>query len=357
MSVHTFGQATFSDITSGGALPTIAGNIDVMSRVAAAFAPHQTRPPSTRIEIDAGSFFSDGLLLEVPCQLSDPIPPPKTLSRVDRAVVNIKTGRLTILVGIEAANPSLPDIPSGWIPVAQILRRVGHLAIDNLHITDERCFIASAGGGLIGVQSFTRSATYLPTSGTKRIYVRLVGGGGSGGNCSATSGSEVSCASGGGAGSYAEAVLDAGFNGVEIEVGKGGASSSSNGLSGNAGGTTRFGDLILAPGGTAGNGSAPYPPPLLWDGGGPSAAPTGASIFGACGASGTAGLALALTIVDAGDGGASLFGGGGKGGGGSAGLPGTAPGAGGGGASAIAGQSGFPGGPGADGIAVIFEYG
>ena len=114
--------------------------------------------------------------------------------------------------------------------------------------------IAANTGRLINIQVFTSSGTYTPTTGTKKIRVRLVGGGAGGGSAASnTSANWVSLGSGGGAGTYGETgLIDASsISTVTVIVGNGGAGGTVGG-SGIAGGSSSFGAYITAPGGAAG---------------------------------------------------------------------------------------------------------
>ena len=111
---------------------------------------------------------------------------------------------------------------------------------------------AAAGGGLIGIQVITATGTYTATTGTSSVVVHVVGGGGSGG-----AGNDSGCCSdrgggGGGAGGYVMERITAAFDGVTATVGAGGAAQTTGNTNGNNGGTSSFGTLNSAPGGTGG---------------------------------------------------------------------------------------------------------
>jgi len=357
MTVHTYGSIDFNQPNTGSPFPTLNGDLTVLARLAAAFAPHETAPPSMAVSIDAGALLVAGAPLEVKAQTSGAIAPPTANPRIDRVTISPTTGLLTVTTGTEAANPVPPALPAGQLPVAQLRLDPGMTAITNARIRDERVPVATGGGGgLLAVQRFTANATYTATPGTSRVLIRAVGGGGAGGSCTATSSSQVSCASGGSAGAYAETLITSGFDGAAVVVGAGGVPAAIGNNSGGAGGASSFGSILAVPGGSGGFGSIASTAPLLFGGTGTSALPTGANLVAAAGATGSEGFALATTIVVGGIGGSSAFGGGGRGGGATAGSAGQAPGAGGGGAAAIASQSGFQGGAGAAGLVLVYEY-
>ena len=106
-------------------------------------------------------------------------------------------------------------------------------------------------GRLLNIQKFTASGTYTPTAGTNFVVVEIVGGGGGSGGAQ---GSGVGAMSASGApGAYALAkIASPGVQTITIGAGGAGASISSSG--GSAGGSSSFGSLITAPGGS---GSAP----------------------------------------------------------------------------------------------------
>ena len=113
---------------------------------------------------------------------------------------------------------------------------------------------ANTNGRLLNVRTFTASGTYTPTTGTKKIRVRIVGGGGAGGGAAASTVSGyISCSDGGGGGTYGETgLIDAtAISSVSVIVGLGGTSVI--GGNGSTGGNSSFGAYITAPGGTGGN--------------------------------------------------------------------------------------------------------
>lgn len=98
-------------------------------------------------------------------------------------------------------------------------------------------------GGLIHIQTFTSSGTWVKPAGCTRVLVKVVGGGG---------GAAGYCESGGGGG-YAEKVIDmTGVSTVAVTVGGGGASVGYY-AAGNDGGTSSFGAYCSASGGYGAN--------------------------------------------------------------------------------------------------------
>lgn len=118
---------------------------------------------------------------------------------------------------------------------------------------DSQVLKAIGGGRLLNIITFTKSGTYTPSKGTKRVRVKIWGGGGSGKGIAAQGG-----AASGAGGGYVEGIyqLPAGES-FPIVVGKGGeaipAGSGSDGISG---GDSSFSALnLLATGGRGGIGS------------------------------------------------------------------------------------------------------
>jgi len=107
-------------------------------------------------------------------------------------------------------------------------------------------------GGQTSGQQFLTSGTFNIPSGIQFLEVLLVGGGGSGGKY--TWNSTYSVASGGGAGEILFGkIYVAGLTQIAVTIGAGGAQKSTNGH-GNSGGASSIGNLIIANGGSAGQG-------------------------------------------------------------------------------------------------------
>lgn len=105
---------------------------------------------------------------------------------------------------------------------------------------------SSPGFTSIVVQTFTSNGTYTPTAGMEYCIVEALGGGGGG----AGSTIESNPSDGGGAGGFCKGVFDAATIGASkaVTIGAGGAGSSTT--NGATGGTTTFGVLLTANGGT-----------------------------------------------------------------------------------------------------------
>lgn len=352
---------------SGGTFPTLAADdIRVMSRIAAAFAAHETLNggmTSMTVTVDAGALFIGGTLTEVAQQTSGTITAPTTNPRIDRVVIDRTTGALQIVTGTEAASPVAPAVPSGTLPIARIALATSTTAITNALITDERISPSASGGsvgrGLLNVQRFTSSGTYTPTAGTTMVIVEAIGGGAGGGGTKATGAGQVAVGGGGGAGSYGRGMYTSGFSGVTVTVAAGVAAAAA-GADGTDGNSSSFGSLLTVPGGKGGTaGNAVTPPTITW-GSNAGALPTGANIIEGSGSSGFIGMALSSTVMFGGRGAQSVFSMGSSGN-----FPGPAAGggnstfnggAGGSGATSTASNAARAGGPGQAGLVIVYEY-
>lgn len=108
----------------------------------------------------------------------------------------------------------------------------------------------------IGHQLFTGSGTYTPTSGTKAVRLRMVGGGGGGGGVTGAIGN-IGAGGGGASGQYVEAWLDpsAAITGGAVTIGSAGAGGGTTPSAGGTGGDTTVviqGTTFTAKGGQGG---------------------------------------------------------------------------------------------------------
>lgn len=214
--------------------------------------------------------------------------------------------------------------------------------------------------GAKGLQTFTSSGTYTPTSGTTSAIAIAVGGGGGGGGVAPASTGLEAAAGGGGAGE-----VSIGFFAVSgtksVTVGAAGTAGSSGGGNGGAGGQSSVAGVVVANGGSGGTGSgaAAADSTISAGGNGGTGGGTGFSMVGGDGGNGSTGNDSAR----GGMGGTPSFGGGGgRGGvGGYAGATqlaassGNGYGGGGGGAAASTG-TGTAGGAGSGGMVLIIEF-
>jgi hypothetical protein len=218
-------------------------------------------------------------------------------------------------------------------------------------------------GRLIGVQVFSASGTYTPTTGTASVIVEVQAPGGGSGGIPATSAGQSATGPSGGAGAYVKARFTTGFSGAVITIGAVGAAGSSGSGNGGAGGTTSFGSLISCPGGLGGTAGSLYSAAGATGFTAATAAPT---VTGAAQtmdsmpgpAATTSGIVItAGTVSVSAPGANSLMGFGGQGRVGSnTGGPPTGYGAGAGSGLNLASQSALVGIAGAPGVIIVYEY-
>ena len=221
-------------------------------------------------------------------------------------------------------------------------------------------------GRLLNTNIFKSSGKYIPTPGTKKIRVIASGGGGGGGGVPETTENQQATAGAGLSGAFIEALFEV-DNDFEVNViigaaGKGGGAGRN---SGSEGGTTYFGSLITAPGGTGGgaggaSANTSYIQGISW-GASPTSSGTVLRAF-RCSAKTPGAMVISVKAVAGGTGGDTPLGSGGIGGASSSSFSGRGGGkaegfgAGGGGACASAGSEAQSGGDGAPGIVIVEEY-
>lgn len=205
------------------------------------------------------------------------------------------------------------------------------------------------------IYKITSSQTWTRPAGCRAILVEGIGGGGGGGGSQNSTAGNLSQGGGGGAGGYFLKLIinpDPSYN---VTIGAGGSSAVNS--NGNSGGTTSWGSVASATGGSGGsvlgNGSS-----LNASSCGSGGSGTGGDINGN-GSPGQRGVRLSGSTGYAGNGAPSALGGGGLGlgtnGGGST-ANASGYGAGGGGALASIGANGYPGGDGSPGIIKVWEF-
>ena len=138
MTVATFLQTNFTTQDATSYKAAIDGDVSVMAKLAAPFAPHAQGVPNMTVAVDAGAVFSGGTLNIVAMQSTGTIAAPVSQPRIDRVVINAMTGGISVVTGTESATPVAPAIPAGFLPVAQVLLATTSTSITNAMITDER---------------------------------------------------------------------------------------------------------------------------------------------------------------------------------------------------------------------------
>lgn len=168
MPISTFTQPDRTT-QSGSAYPAnIDGAISVLARSGAAFAPHEQSTPNMTVRVDAGFIYhsTDALgVIAVAAQSTATIVAPTTNPRIDRVVVDVKTGAVSIITGVEAASPSPVYIPEGKYPICQIALTPSTTAITNSMLTDERLGI----GAFLAMREMRRLAVRSALSNQIRL--------------------------------------------------------------------------------------------------------------------------------------------------------------------------------------------
>lgn len=223
-------------------------------------------------------------------------------------------------------------------------------ALENLGLGD-------GSGRLINCQVFKSSGKYTPTKGTRFIIVEIVGGGGAGGGCQVGYPNNAACGGGGMSGEYVKARVD-NPTVTTVTIGYGGTGASAS--VGAPGGTTSFGNTIIAKGGLGGNVLAEGTAPGVVGPYGAYIEPgfTGANIIGSGSGYNSPGVRFSGSLAIGGPGGDSILGAGawaqaivGEG------INANGYGGGGGGACVYGGATQRrAGGSGMAGIAIIWEY-
>jgi hypothetical protein len=111
-------------------------------------------------------------------------------------------------------------------------------------------------GALKSVQVFTASGTWTKPAGISTIVVEVLGGGGGGGGVTASSAANFTVGAGGGGGGYSRKIVTSPASSVTVTIGAAGAGGAVGNNNGSTGGTTSFGAVLSATGGTGGDGTA-----------------------------------------------------------------------------------------------------
>lgn len=146
MAVQTFEQPDFTSQTATEYKNALDSAASIHNKVAGDFAPHQSDPAAMTVTLDAGKLFMPGgtSLVEQAAQTTGTITAPSSNPRIDRIVIDMVTGAVSVITGSEAASPSAPDITPGKLPVAQVLLQTSSTSITNSMLTDERTWAISS---------------------------------------------------------------------------------------------------------------------------------------------------------------------------------------------------------------------
>jgi hypothetical protein len=166
-------------------------------------------------------------------------------------VQNVATSRTNLGLGTAATKAATdntkPDVAS--VSGATI---IGHVAVfaDTSGTIEDGGSLSGSAGRLLNIQKFTTTGIYTPSAGANNALVKAWGAGGGGG----ANINNPFCAGAGGAGAYVEAFVPVTVP-IGITIGAGGigatANTTNNGTSGN---DTSYGIIIIAKGGSFGNG-------------------------------------------------------------------------------------------------------
>lgn len=272
---------------------------------------------------------------------------------------------LTVRIKIAHTNTSSSTLNLNGLGAKSIVHRDGSAMMGSDLLAGQIATLAYDGsnfqlvgeqGRLINVQIFAASATYTPHAGMLTAVVEVQGGGSAGYGSAATGSGQGSVGSPGVSGSYCKSRIAAANIGASqvVTVGAGGVGVS--GAAGGVGGTSSFGALLSAPGGSGGTIVGPGAPPFS-AGGGYATAASGGFMFAMTGAVGAPSLMITAGIGFGGPGGQSFFGPGAPAiAGGSAGTPAVNYGAGGSGTANPQSSSAIAGGNGMQGFVIIWEF-
>lgn len=270
-----------------------------------------------------------------------------------------KDATLTALAGLATSADKLPYFTGADRAALTALTSVGRAIIGKTSTQGVLDYLGlgDGSGRLIKCQVFKSSGTYVPTQGTKFIIVEIVGGGGAGGGCQVGYPNNAACGGGGMSGEYVKARVDNPAV-TTVTIGYGGIGVSAS--VGAPGGTTSFGNTIIAKGGLGGNVLAEGTTPGVVGPYGAYTEPgfTGANIIGSGSGYSSPGVRFSGSLAIGGLGGDSILG---AGAGSQAivgeGINANGHGGGGGGACVYGGATQQrAGGSGMAGIAIIWEY-
>jgi PKD domain len=214
----------------------------------------------------------------------------------------------------------------------------------------------------IGRQRFTAGGTYTPTTGCKRVLVRMVGAGGGGGGVAGSGAGTGSAGGGGASGTYFEQVLSASpIVGGAVTIGAAGGGGAAGANAGSTGGDTSIvigGVTYTAKGGGGGApGTGGLAPPAHEGGGDPQSGSSAGDFTSAdTGGQGLITGNAGGRPAEGGVGGSGRMGTGGKGADTGTGNAATGFGAGGGGAADWQGSTAYAGGDGTAGLVIVDEY-
>lgn len=143
MTVATRNQPDVTGDTPSEYKANIDASLQVDGEVAGQFAPHETSTPAMTVTVDAGRLMYAGTLATQTAQTTGTITAPSTNPRIDRVVIDETDGSISVVTGSEAASPSAPAIPAGYLPCCQVALATSTTTITNSLITDERSWLVT----------------------------------------------------------------------------------------------------------------------------------------------------------------------------------------------------------------------
>lgn len=117
---------------------TLDGNAQVALQTAAAFSAYAQIVPNMTLIVAAGTLTILGVPTIKALQFTPTFSAPVTNPRIDRIVLSVTTGIISVLTGAEAAVPVPLTVGFGFSPICQVSLAVGVAALTNSMITDER---------------------------------------------------------------------------------------------------------------------------------------------------------------------------------------------------------------------------
>lgn len=107
---------------------------------AKSYFAHESSTIAMTVTVDSGRLMHKGVIVTNTQQVSTTIVAPVSNPRIDRLVINERTGVLLLVAGNEAASPVAPAIPLGYISCCKVLlsNSPPTTAITNSLITEER---------------------------------------------------------------------------------------------------------------------------------------------------------------------------------------------------------------------------
>lgn len=160
MSVASWLRSVFTTQDPATYKSAIDGNFTVLERLAAMFAPSQAATPNMTVVIRPGMILDNGTLTEMAQQTTTAFTAPATNPRIDRIVLDQRTGAYAVVAGTPAVSPVPPAIPAGKMPCAQVLLQPSSASITNSMITDERVFVSLSQASIAALFAPLASPTF-----------------------------------------------------------------------------------------------------------------------------------------------------------------------------------------------------